>query len=137
MTQTDTGIYQISMGLVTVDPGVGTIAAGKVSDDRDFLDQRVGQWVNNGKRPSAPRKYKLGFNEQLGGYEYWDGTTWKALGDHTHDLTSSQITGVLPLSKGGLGATTKAGARATLGFTVAVAAPSSPAVDDLWVKKSS
>lgn len=136
LTQTDTGVYQIGIALITVDPGVSTIASSKVKDDRPWLDQMVGQWIDEGKRPSSPRKYKLGFNENLGYYEYWNGSSWVSLNDHEVALNSNFVTGTLPISKGGTGATTKSGIRAAIGLYVQSSAPSSPATDDLWVKKS-
>lgn len=43
------------------------------------------------------------------------------------------VTGTLPLANGGTGGTTKDTARVGLGITVGTTAPSSPAVNDLWV----
>lgn len=136
LTKTSTGIYDLLIGQITIEPGVNSIAADKVVDVRSFIGQTVGAWDASWKRPESPRKYKMGFNEETGGFEYWNGTAWKALNDHSHSLTSSQITGVLPISKGGTGAQSRAGIRSAIGLYVQTAAPSNPQSDDVWIKKS-
>lgn len=81
LTQTDTGIFEIGVALIAVGAGVTSISAGNVTDDRDFIGSRMGQWLNDGKRPPAPRKYQLGFNETRGYLEYCTGgTSWAPVG---------------------------------------------------------
>lgn len=46
---------------------------------------------------------------------------------------ATKVSGTLPLSNGGTGSTTKAGARTNLGIAVGTTAPASPTVGDLWV----
>lgn len=111
LTQTDTGIYQIPLATVAVGNGVAVINAGDVIDVRDWMDQKYGAWTT-ARRPVSPRKYHLGFNETLGVWEYHNGTTWVAIG--TVVLTSSAVTGILPVAKGGTGASTVAAARTGL-----------------------
>lgn len=131
LTQTDTGIYQISLATVNVDASVSSIAAGKVSSTRTWLDQSVGQWASNALRPATPDKYKLGFNESIGGYEYWNGTAWVALS--AVDLTSASVTGILPLTKGGTGASTLVGAQQALDIWVQTTQPAY-AANRVWIK---
>lgn len=131
LTQTDTGIYQIPLATVAVAAGATIIAAGDVTDVRSWMDQKYGAWTTN-RRPVSPRKYKLGFNETLSVWEYWDGAQWVSL--QAVNLESSSVSGVLPVSKGGLGATTLAGQRAALGFYVQATQPAY-AADRVWIKK--
>lgn len=113
VTRTVTGIYQIPLATVRVDPGVSLITADKVSDAREWMDQKYGVWTT-ARRPVGPRKYKLGFNETTGGWEYHNGSSWVAL--MSVDLGSSNVSGTLPLTRGGTGATTAAAARTALGL---------------------
>lgn len=119
LTQTDAGTYQISLALVTVDASVVTIAAAKVSDDRDWISGNVGRWISNSKRPTSPRKYDLGFNDALQQWEFWTGTAWQSLiptlawanitgKPSTFPTTPSDFTGTLPVDKGGTGQTSLA-----------------------------
>ncbi|OKI45115.1 hypothetical protein [Micromonospora sp. CB01531] len=84
LTQTDTGVYEESLGLVAVDPNVGVIALTKVTDDRAFLGSRVGCW-STATRPKTPRKARLGLNTTTGKWEYHNGTGWADLIPSTVD----------------------------------------------------
>lgn len=131
LTQTETGIYQIGLSTIQVDPGVSVITADKVTDVRSWMDQKVGAWTTN-RRPVSPRKYKLGFNETLGVWEYYDGTNWISMS--AVNLAANSVTGVLPISKGGTGGDTLKLAREGLGFYVQTAQPAY-ADDRVWFKK--
>lgn len=151
LTQTDSGIYQISLALVTVDASVVSIAAGKVSDDRDFISGRIGRWSSSSKRPSSPRKYELGYNEGLSIWEYYDGSGWQNLvvppawanitgKPSSFPTTPGDFTGTLPVSKGGTGQTDLSAV--TVGnsslvdgnaFKVQPTAPTSPAANTVWL----
>ncbi|QPX61875.1 minor tail protein [Microbacterium phage DannyDe] len=111
VTQTDTGIYQIPLATVAVANGAAVINAGDVVDVRSWMDQKYGTWTT-ARRPVSPRKYKLGFNETLGVWEYHNGSTWVSLS--AVDLGSSQVSGVLPIAKGGTGGSSQANARTAL-----------------------
>ena len=78
LTQTDTGIFELPLSRVTVDPGVASIAADKPQDDRRFVGGRVGVWTT-GTRPTSPRRGRLGLNTTTGLWEYWTGTAWSDL----------------------------------------------------------
>lgn len=130
VTQTETGIYQIPLATVAVDAGVAVIAAAKVSSVRTWMDQRYGAWTTN-TRPASPRKYKLGFNETTGEWEYYTGAAWVNL--RAVDLTSSVVTGTLPISKGGTGQTTAMAALNALGIYPQATAPAY-AANRIWLK---
>ncbi|GGU77255.1 hypothetical protein GCM10010211_48970 [Streptomyces albospinus] len=74
-TQTDTDIFELSLGLVRVSPGVTNIAADAVIEARRYSGSRVGTWTTN-TRPMTPRVAQLGLNRNTMGWEYWDGTSW-------------------------------------------------------------
>ncbi len=78
LVQTDTGIYEVSLALVTVEPAVPTIAANAVKDDRTFVGSRVGAW-STATRPARPRTAQLGFNITTLTWEYFNGVGWKDL----------------------------------------------------------
>jgi hypothetical protein len=150
VTQTDTGIYQLSMALINVDASASSIAGNKVLDDRDFVGGDTGRWINNDKRPSNPRKYQMGFNEAAGVWEYYNGSQWVNLIGATtwasitgkpssYPTTPSDFTGILPESKGGTGqddldSVTVGNALKVGGRTIYVQSsqPSGGAVGDLW-----
>lgn len=111
VTQTDTGVYQIPLATVRVDPGVSVITSDKVSDVRDWMDQKFGAWTTP-RRPASPRKYKMGFNETIGAWEYWSGSAWKTL--MSVNLASADVFGILPVANGGTGGSSTATARSSL-----------------------
>lgn len=131
LTQTETGIYQIALATVAVAAGAAVINAGDVVDVRPFMGQNTGAWTTS-RRPVSPRKYKLGFNETLGVWEYHNGSTWVALNGSVS--LSSGVTGVLPIANGGTGQTTAMAALNALGVYVQSTQPAY-AVDRVWIKK--
>jgi hypothetical protein len=78
LTQTDTGVYELSLARVSVEPTVGSVASDKVSDERTFVGSRVGAWSTT-TRPVQPRAAKLGFNISTLSWEYWTGAQWSDL----------------------------------------------------------
>lgn len=134
LVQTDTGVYQISLGLITVPASATSIAAGNVTDDRDWVGSKVSAWPSDARRPKTPRSYKIGFNQTRGYYEYWDGTAWKPL--VSVDLASSAMVGtsILPIANGGTGASTAMAALNALGIFVQTAQPA-VVEDRVWIKK--
>lgn len=75
VTQTDTGVYELPLALVTVEPGDPTIPADKVTDDRRYVSSRVGAWTTT-TRPTTARKARLGLNTTTNKWEYFTGTGW-------------------------------------------------------------
>lgn len=75
LTQTDTGIYEISLARLDIPSGAGTMLASYVTDERLFIGSTTGAWTT-ASRPLSPRKYKVGFNVSLSKWEYHNGTTW-------------------------------------------------------------
>lgn len=72
LTQTTTGIYEILLALVTVNPSAVTIGATDVTDKRHFARGRIGVW-NSTNRPATPRAYDVGINPDRGGrFEIYD-----------------------------------------------------------------
>ena len=130
LTQTETGIYQIPLATVAVGAGITVINSGDVTDVRSWTDQKYGAWTTN-RRPVSPRKYKLGFNETLSVWEYWDGAAWNAIGGV--NLTASNVVGVLPLAKGGTGGGTLKAAQEGLDIWVQNAQPAY-AANRVWIK---
>lgn len=133
LTQTETGIYQIPLATVNVGAGISVINAVDVTDVRSWMDQKYGVWTTS-RRPVAPRKYKLGFNETTGGWEYHNGTDWVSL--TAVNLASSQISGVLPIANGGTGASDWEAARQALNIYAQNAQPAYVA-KRIWIKTPS
>ncbi|WP_234024965.1 MULTISPECIES: tail fiber domain-containing protein [unclassified Streptomyces] len=88
-TQTDTDIFELSLGLVRVSPGSTNISANAVIDGRRYCGSRIGTWTTN-TRPTTPRVSQLGFNRTAKAWEYWDGTNWT---DLAPTVTWSNISG--------------------------------------------
>ena len=130
LTQTETGIYQIPLSTIQVDAGITVIAADKVSDVRSWMEQKYGAWTTN-RRPSSPKKYKLGFNETVNLWEYYNGSSWVSIG--AVSLSSEMVSGVLPISKGGTGQVTSETALNALGIYVSSAQPAY-ALNRVWIK---
>lgn len=78
LTQTDAGIYEIPLALVTVGANVSSIAADKVKDAREFLGTRVRAWSTD-TRPVTPRESQLGLNTATGRWEYHTASGWADL----------------------------------------------------------
>ncbi|GGN40141.1 hypothetical protein FHR83_007111 [Actinoplanes campanulatus] len=91
LTQTDTGLFEISLATVTVGASVGSIAASAVTDTRQFVGSRVGTWTSS-TRPAGPRKGKLGFNDETGLWEFFNGTTWANLTTSWSSITGAPAT---------------------------------------------
>lgn len=78
LVQTSTGIYEIGLAVITVNPGDANVTAGAVADERQFVGSRTGAW-SNATRPASPRKARLGLNVDSGLWEFWTGTAWANL----------------------------------------------------------
>lgn len=83
-----TGIYDLPLARVGVNAGDVAITQSDITDERPFAGHRVGTWIDSARRPKAPRRGELGYNVQLGGYEFYTGSAWKLLGD---DIVASSI----------------------------------------------
>jgi hypothetical protein len=75
LTQTDTGIYELSLATVAVGASVTSISAASVTGDRQFVGSTVGGWTT-ATRPASPRIGRLGYNTTLATWEFWNGTAW-------------------------------------------------------------
>ncbi|MFC0622807.1 hypothetical protein [Kribbella deserti] len=78
LTQTDAGVFEFPLANVPVAGGAVNVDGASIVDRREFLGARVGAWTT-ATRPANRRKYKIGFNATLGGFEYWTGTEWRYL----------------------------------------------------------
>ncbi|WIC89443.1 minor tail protein [Microbacterium phage BAjuniper] len=106
------GVYEIPLASVLVGANVTTISSANLTDRRRFSGPTVGEWDTVG-RPTTP--LSLGYNSTLGRWEFTlDGTTWLNVG--YVDLSTSQVTGTLPVANGGTGQTTLAAARNAMGL---------------------
>lgn len=74
LTQTETGIYELEIGRVTVPALATVIAAGDVSDTRPCLGDAVGIW-NSVQRP-AGHVGQLGWSTSNQVLEVFDGSNW-------------------------------------------------------------
>lgn len=108
LTQTDSGNYQFPLANVSVASSATTISAGNVTDRREFL---YDVWTT-ATRPS-PRLGLLGINTTSNQVEWYNGTTWVDVAPTALDA-SVITTGLLPISRGGTGASTVSAARAAL-----------------------
>jgi hypothetical protein len=75
LTQTDTGIYELSLATVAVGANVTSISAASVTGDRQFVGNTVGGWTT-ATRPGSPRTGRLGYNTTTATWEFWSGSAW-------------------------------------------------------------
>ncbi|MFJ6893599.1 tail fiber domain-containing protein [Streptomyces hokutonensis] len=75
LTQTDTGIYELSLATVAVGANVTSISAASVTSDRQFVGSAVGAWTT-ATRPASPRTGRLGYNTTTTTWEFWNGSAW-------------------------------------------------------------
>ena len=87
LTQTDTGIYEISLGIVTVQANATTIDAAMVADDRSFVGTRIRSWSTS-TRPASARLGQLGYNTTTAKWEWWNGNQYQSLSAATADVAS-------------------------------------------------
>lgn len=116
LTQTDTGIYELSLAIVTVDANVTSIDGSKVFDERRYVGSNVGIWTTN-LRPLGPRRGRFGLNTSTGKWEFWTGAVWADLVPATADNATRW---------GGYT------------ITVSTTAPSgAPSADRIWIQPTS
>ena len=102
LTQTETGIYELEIGRVTVPALATVIAAGDVSDTRPCLGDAVGVWTST-QRP-AGHVGQLGWSTSNQVLEVFDGSNWIEAAPKNIDaatITSgtldSAVLGTLPI----------------------------------------
>ncbi|MEU7905895.1 hypothetical protein [Actinoplanes sp. NPDC049118] len=88
LTQTDAGIFEISLGNVTVQANATTIDAAMVTDSRQFTGTRVRAWSNTTRPTSSSRLYQIGFNNTTARWEFWNGTEWQGTASVQSDNAS-------------------------------------------------
>lgn len=79
LSRTDSGVWEEALARVTVPPGTVLITPAMITDERRFVDHRLGTWTT-ATRPDLPRVGQLGHNVTLGAWEWWDGEAWVPLG---------------------------------------------------------
>ncbi|WP_371671220.1 tail fiber domain-containing protein [Streptomyces sp. NBC_00289] len=78
LTQTDTGIYEMPLALVTVNANVTSITSGDVQRTRPYVGSRILVW-NSATRPASPRMGQIGYNADTSSFEFWNDTAWVPL----------------------------------------------------------
>ncbi|MFI1799864.1 tail fiber domain-containing protein [Streptomyces sp. NPDC020379] len=89
LTQTDTGVYELSLATITVGANITAITSSAVSKERSFVGNSVGAWID-ATRPATPRLGKLGYNYDADAFEFWDGSGWTPL---VSSVSWSSLTG--------------------------------------------
>ena len=89
LTQTDAGIWEMTLARVTVGANVTSISAASVQGERKFIGNTVGGWTTD-TRPDSPRVGRLGFNQSTSTWEFWNGTAWS---DMAPTVSWSSLTG--------------------------------------------
>jgi len=117
LNKTDAGLYDVPLARLAIVAGAATIAPAAVTDARQFAGQVFGLWTND-TRPdgnSVPplRQGTAGFNSTTLRPEIYNGTGWTDFAPAT--VPVANLTGTLPVNKGGTGGTTAAEARTSLG----------------------
>jgi hypothetical protein len=79
LTQTTTGIYEISLAQVLVPADALNISNAEITDERPMAGGRAGVWQTT-TRPASPNKGRLGFNSTRAAWEFWSGTAWLDVG---------------------------------------------------------
>jgi len=78
LTQTDTGIYELSLAQITVAANVTSITSADISRTRPFVGTRVLVWTTV-TRPESPRMGQIGYNADTRTFEFWNDTAWTPL----------------------------------------------------------
>lgn len=76
LEQTDSDIYQLLLGYVTIPPSTTSITAGMVSDNRSFMGNQLGIWTTATRPSNVTAWITVGYNSTLGIHEVWNGSTW-------------------------------------------------------------
>lgn len=121
------GTYEISLATVAVGASVVTIAAGNVTDDRQFIPQGISIGPTS-KRPASPAIPSLRYNTTTGKFEWWTGTGWKNLGVESADITDATTVGRSVITAADVTA-----ALHTLGIYVQSTDPG-PVAGRIWIK---
>lgn len=99
IVQTDVDIYDLPIARVTVPASALNLLPANLAGERYWGGNRVGVW-DTSKRPTAPPFSKMGYNLDLGYFEWWNGTAWvpltnnvkKVVVPHTFTLAGPVVT---------------------------------------------
>ncbi|MCX2949946.1 tail fiber domain-containing protein [Lentzea sp. NEAU-D7] len=75
LTQTDSGIFELSLSRIPVPTGTTNIGTTVPQDERQFTGGRVRVWRTE-TRPASPRLGTLGLNLSTGRWEWHNGSGW-------------------------------------------------------------
>jgi len=90
LTQTDDAVYQLPLANVLVPANAGV--PGTITDRREFIGTRLGDWTTAG-RPNPAGRILFGFNRDLNLVEIYDGTTWRPVGTDPGFVPSLMLMG--------------------------------------------
>lgn len=137
------GVWELPICRIAVAAGMVNVTAAEITDEREFLGLTLGAWTTD-NRPKTPTKGKLGLNHTSNKWEWWTGSAWIDLSPSSID--AAILTGtihsdrlpIVPVAKGGTGASDAATARTNLGITPAAigAAAASHVHDDRYFTES-
>lgn len=82
LTQTDTGVYEVSLAQVLVPNGATSIAAGNVTDERVFSIPPT-TLASSNRRPISPAQFQTIVESDTGAWKMWNGSTWVDSADLT------------------------------------------------------
>lgn len=117
LTQVKGGIYEISLARITVPAGAVNIAASNITDEREFISQRVLAYAASNRPDAATVGVALGLNYTTKRLEISDGSTWSTVGGETPTAGVLGYPGTVvdvADSGGYKSSITRAGGRATL-----------------------
>lgn len=112
----DENVYELLIGIITVAAGTAAITAARINALRPSTGLRVYPYEAT-KRPTPGEEVALGVDTTNSRLELWSGGSWDNL------LTMANISGTVPVSKGGTGQTTAKAAREALNIYVQPTAP--------------
>lgn len=101
LTETETGVYEVPLALVTIRSGTTGINASDVTDDRAFGGMSTGSWRTS-NRPKNPRHGQFGANITTALFEFWTGSSWSSVfaPGQIPNLDASKITsGILGVDR--------------------------------------
>jgi len=91
LTQTDDAVYQLPLADVLVPANSGI--PGTITDRREFIGTRLGDWTTAGRPSVVGGRVLFGFNRDLNLVEIYDGANWRPVGSETGFTPSLMLMG--------------------------------------------
>jgi len=127
VTQNDT-TWEVLIATVAVSAGTAAITSGMITLRKPRIGLRVFDYTNVADRPAGVSGIPaLAINTSTKMIDLWNGSAWSNL------LDAANLSGVVPLSKGGTGATTRVAALNALGIFPQSTDPGHSA-GRIWIK---